>query len=95
VVRVAQERALARADVSNLPAQEGARIARATEAASVNAFHTGMAISATLVGLGGILGLALVRTPRRRVTCAGCAGGQLAGAPLDAARERVPVAAPA
>jgi EmrB/QacA subfamily drug resistance transporter len=95
VVRVAQERALARADVSGLPPQEGARIARAIEAASVSAFHTGMAISATLVGLGGILGLALVRTPRRRVSSAGCPGGQLAGAPLDAARERVPVAAPA
>jgi hypothetical protein len=54
-----------------------------------------MAISATLVGLGGILGLALVRTPRRRVRSADCAGGQLAGVPLDAARERVPVATPA
>jgi MFS family permease len=95
VVRVAEERALARADVSGLPPQEGATIARAIEAASVSAFHTGMAISATLVGLGGILGLALVRTPRRRVSSAGCPGGQLAGAPLDAARERVPVAAPA
>ncbi|MEA2136415.1 MAG: hypothetical protein QOC68_4324 [Solirubrobacteraceae bacterium] len=95
VVRVAQDRTLARADVSGLAPKEAATVARATEAAAVSAFHTGMAISATLVGLGGILGLALVRTPRRRVTCAGCAGGQLAGAPLDAARERVPVAAPA
>ena len=64
VVRVAEERALVRADVSGLTPQEGARIAAAVEAASVSAFHTGMAISATLVGLGGVLGLALVRTPR-------------------------------
>jgi len=54
-----------------------------------------MGISAALVGLGGVLGLALVRTPRREVSCADCPGGQLAGAPLDAARERAPVPAAA
>jgi MFS family permease len=95
VVRVAQDRTLARADVSGLPPREAATVARATEAAAVGAFHTGMAISATLVGLGGVLGLALVRTPRRRVSCADCAGGQLVAAPVDAARERAPVPVPA
>ncbi len=95
VVRAAQERALVRADVSGLPPQEAATIAAATEAASVSAFHTGMGISAALVGLGGILGIALVRTPRRQVDCAGCPGGQLVAAPVDAARERAPVPAPA
>ena len=95
VVAVAQERALARADVSGLPAEEAARVTAATEAAAVSAFHTGMGISAALVGLGGALGIALVRTPRRPVSCADCAGGQLVAAPLDAVRERVPVAAPA
>ena len=94
-MRVTQQRALARADVSGLPPQEAASITAATEGASVSAFHTGMAISAALVGLGGVLGLALVRTPRRRVDCADCAGGQLVAAPLDAVRERgrVPAAA--
>ena len=95
VVRVTQQRALARADVSGLPPQEAASITAATEAASVSAFHTGMAISAALVGLGGVLGLALVRTPRRRVDCVDCAGGQLVAAPLDAVRERAPVSAAA
>jgi EmrB/QacA subfamily drug resistance transporter len=95
VVRVAEERTLVRADVSGLPPQEGARVAAAVEAASVSAFHTGMAISATLVALGGVLGIALVRTPRRRVSCADCAGGQLVAAPADAARERAPAAVPA
>ena len=95
VVRVAQERALARADVSGLPREEAASITAATEAAAVSAFHTGMGISAALVGLGGILGIALVRTPRRSVRCEDCAGGQLAAAPLDAVRERAPVALPA
>ena len=79
------------------PAARGRRsqIARATEEAAVSAFHTGMGISAALVGFGGLLGLALVRTPRRDVSCAGCPGGQLAGAPVEAARERAPVPAAA
>jgi EmrB/QacA subfamily drug resistance transporter len=93
VVVAAEERVLVRPDVSALPAGEAASVARATEAASVSAFHMGMAISAALVGLGGILGLAFVRNPRREVPCAECSGGQLAGAPADAARERVAVAA--
>jgi EmrB/QacA subfamily drug resistance transporter len=95
VVQEARDRTLARADVSGLPPQEAAAVAQATEAAAVSAFHTGMGISATLVGLGGILGLTLVRTPRRAVSCAGCAGGQLVAAPADAVRERAPVAVPA
>jgi len=40
-----------------------------------------------LVALGGLLGLAWIRNPRRAVRCEDCAGGQLAGQPLDAARE--------
>ena len=95
VVREAKERTLARADVSGLPTAEAVPIARATEDAAVSAFHVGMGISAVLVGLGGVLGLALVRTPRREVRCASCPGGQLAGAPADAARERAPVPAAA
>jgi hypothetical protein len=88
VVHAAEDRVLVRADVSALSPAEASTVARATEAASVEAFHIGMAISAGLVALGGILGLALVRNPRREVACAGCAGGQLAGAPSDAARVR-------
>ena len=95
VVQQAEDRVLGRADVSGLGSREGAAVARGTEAASVQAFHTGMAISAGLVGLGGILGLAFVRNPRRDVPCAECAGGQLAGAPVDAARERGAAAAAA
>src|SRR3954451_9193118 len=64
----------------------------AVEDASVHAFHVGVGIAAGLVGLGGVLGLAGIRNPRRSVRCADCPGGQLAGAPLDAARERVAAA---
>ena len=95
VVRAAEDRVLGRADVSELAPAEGAVVARATEAAAVRALHVGMAISAALVALGGAVGLAFVRNPRREVPCAGCAGGQLAGAPVDAARERSPAAMPA
>ena len=92
IVARAEARVLGRAEVPEPASAEGAAIEAATEAASVEAFHLGMAISAALVALGGVVGLAFVRNPRREVACAGCPGGQLAGAPADAARERAPVA---
>ena len=57
---------------------------------SVEAFHLAMAISAALVAFGGVLGLAGIRNPERRVRAHECPGGQLAGAPQEAARERAP-----
>ena len=87
--RVAVERArsqtLARVD----PATAGAEVAGAVRAASNHAFNVGIGISATLVALGGVLGLAGIRNPRRVVRCADCPGGQLAGQPLDSARDAV------
>ena len=69
-------------------------VAHAVQSASVHAFHVGIGISAALVALGGLLGLAGIRNPRRAVRCEDCAGGQLAGQPLDAARDPAPVGAP-
>jgi hypothetical protein len=43
------------------------------------------------VALGGLLGLLGIRNPRRDVRCEDCAGGQFAGQPLDAVRERLPL----
>jgi hypothetical protein len=77
------------------PAEAGVEVAGAVEAASNHAFHVSIGIAASLVALGGVLGLAGIRNPRREVRCQDCAGGQLAGQPLDAAREREPVPAPA
>jgi EmrB/QacA subfamily drug resistance transporter len=66
------------------PSQAGAAVARAVQSASVHAFHVGIGISSILVAIGGVLGLAAVRNPSRRVRSEECAGGQLAGQPLAA-----------
>jgi EmrB/QacA subfamily drug resistance transporter len=89
-VAQARGQTLARVD----PARAGAGVSRAVRSASAHAFHVGIGISATLVALGGLLGLVGIRNPRRVVRCADCAGGQLAGQPLDAARERTPEPVP-
>jgi EmrB/QacA subfamily drug resistance transporter len=41
--------------------------------ASVRAFHVGVGVCAALLALGGVLGLAGIRNPRREVSCEGCA----------------------
>jgi EmrB/QacA subfamily drug resistance transporter len=80
----AHRETLARVD----PAVTGQAVARAVQDASVHAFHVGIGIAAALVAAGGLLGLAGIRNPRREVRCADCAGGQVVGQPLDAARGR-------
>jgi MFS family permease len=90
VIDDAKEQTMTRVDPGELPGPLGPRVARATEEASVSAFHAGAGIAAALVALGGVLGLVGIRNPRRDVPCEECPGGQLAGAPLEAARERLP-----
>ncbi len=80
----ARRETLARVDAAKV----GPTVGGAVQAASVDAFRVGVGISAVLVGLGGLLGLVGIRNPRRTVRCAECAGGQLAGQPVDAARPR-------
>jgi hypothetical protein len=89
----AHDRALARADTTGLGAGEAQAVARAVEDASVHAFRTGIAIATGLVALGGVLGLIGIVNPRRAVSAAGCAGGQLVGAPQEAALAREPARA--
>jgi EmrB/QacA subfamily drug resistance transporter len=86
-VAQARRQTLARVD----PARTGRRVALAVQSASIHAFRMGMGISATLVAFGGLLGLAGIRNPRRAVRCEDCAGGQFAGQPVEAGRERLPV----
>jgi hypothetical protein len=81
---VAQARTQTLARVA--PSTAGPQVSLAVQSASVQAFHVGIAISATLVALGGLLGLAAIRNPQRVVRSEDCAGGQLAGQPIDAAQ---------
>ena len=76
---------LAPLDSVRVPAPERPRLERAVEAASVDAFHLAMGVATGLVGLGGVLAAIGIVNPRRRVTAEDCSGGQLAGAPLEAA----------
>ena len=69
----------------------GTEVAAAVQSASTHAFHVGIGISTVLVALGGVLGLAGIRNPRRAVRCEDCPGGQFAGQPLDSARDRPPL----
>jgi EmrB/QacA subfamily drug resistance transporter len=64
--RVRQARSLTLARLPGVPA---------VEAASVEAFHLGVGVSAAMVALGGALGLVGIRNPRRKVSCADCADG--------------------
>jgi EmrB/QacA subfamily drug resistance transporter len=94
-IRQAEKQTLARVVPSGLPPAERQAIAKATTDASVAAFHLGIGIAAVLVASGGVLGLVGIRNPRRFVCAAECAGGQLAGAPREAARPPVPIPAAA
>jgi EmrB/QacA subfamily drug resistance transporter len=85
----AKKRTLERVEPSGVSARERALVAGASERASVTAFHVGMGTSAALVGVGGLIGTLGIVNPRRKVAAAGCPGGQLAGAPRDAARPRL------
>jgi hypothetical protein len=72
---------LGRPGVRGLPAAQAHAVRAAAEAASLHAFHLGLAIAAALVALGGLIGAAGIRNPRRgEVRASDCAGGQLVGA---------------
>jgi MFS family permease len=60
-------------------------------AVDLDGFRIGMTFAAVLLALGGLVGLLFIRNePRRqRVLAEDCPGGQITGAPRDAARDRV------
>jgi hypothetical protein len=56
----------------------------AAEKASLHSFHMGMMIAALLVALGGLVGAAGIRNPKREeIRAEHCPGGQLVGASSD------------
>lgn len=81
----AKQLTLGRPSVAGLPPREAAAITVASGQSSLEAFRVGVGVAGGLVIIGGLIGTAGVRNPRRVVRASQCAGGQLAGAPLDAA----------
>jgi EmrB/QacA subfamily drug resistance transporter len=74
--------------LAGVPPREARLIERAAQDSSRHAFVVGMGIAGVLVALGGAIGAAGIRKPRRFVCAEECPGGQLAGAPREAARPR-------
>src|SRR3954467_5401967 len=91
-VAEAKQLTFGRPSVAGVPRRQARAIDRASDRASVDAFRWGIGVAGLLVIGGGLIGAAGIRNPRRAVEAKRCSGGQLAGAPLDAAR--VPAAAP-
>jgi EmrB/QacA subfamily drug resistance transporter len=66
-----------------MPSAQAHAIRTAAEGASLHSFHLGMVIAAVLVAIGGIVGVAGIRNPRREeeeIHAESCPGGQLVGA---------------
>jgi EmrB/QacA subfamily drug resistance transporter len=85
-IEKAEEQPLAQVSVESAPPGVRARLARASEQSSIDAFRMAIAIATVLVALGGLLGLAGIVNPRRKVLACDCPGGQLVGATAEAAR---------
>jgi EmrB/QacA subfamily drug resistance transporter len=82
-----------RPSVGGVPPGQARAIVSASDQGSLDAFRVGIGVAAVLVILGGAIGAAGIRNPRRAVQAEQCAGGQLAGAPLDAAGVHAPTPA--
>ena len=72
-------------DVGGLAGVQRTEVQAAQIDASVQSFRIGMVISASLAVLGGVVALVGIENPKRRVRCADCPGGALAGASTDTA----------
>jgi hypothetical protein len=84
-VAEAKQLTLGRPSVAGVPRREAIAITMASGRSSLEAFRVGIGVASALVLLGGLIGAAGIRNPRRVVRAQQCPAGQLAGAPLDAA----------
>jgi EmrB/QacA subfamily drug resistance transporter len=90
-VSQAKKLPLGRPSLHSLPAIQAHAVSSAANAASLHAFHLGMAVAAVLVAVGGLVGVAGIRNPRTDapaddVRAVDCAGGQLVGVSSEAVR---------
>jgi EmrB/QacA subfamily drug resistance transporter len=89
-VAEAKRLTLGRPSVAGVPPRQAAAITAGSNGASLDAFRVGIGVAGGLVIIGGLIGAAGIRNPRRVVRAERCSGGQLAGAPLDAAGVHAP-----
>jgi hypothetical protein len=89
----AKQLTFGRPSVAGIPPRQARAIVDASDHASVDAFRWGIGVAALLVIGGGLIGAVGIRDPRRAVDAKRCPGGQLAGAPLDAAGVHAPAPA--
>ncbi|HTA06767.1 MAG TPA: DHA2 family efflux MFS transporter permease subunit [Solirubrobacteraceae bacterium] len=82
-VKQAKRLPLGLPSVRGVPPAQAHAVRVAAEGASLHSFHMGMAIAAALVAIGGVVGAAGIRNPRKQeeeIHAQSCAGGQLVGA---------------
>jgi EmrB/QacA subfamily drug resistance transporter len=89
-VAEAKQLTLGRPSVAGLAPREAAAVTVASGQSSLEAFRVGIGVASVLVVIGGLVGAAGIRSPRRIVRARQCPGGQFAGAPLDAAGLHAP-----
>jgi hypothetical protein len=89
----AKQLTFGRPSVAGIPPRQARAIVDASDHSSVDAFRWGIGVAALLVIGGGLIGAVGIRDPRRAVDAKRCPGGQLAGAPLDAAGVHAPAPA--
>ena len=92
-VAQAKRLTLGRPSVAGVPPRQATTIVAASDQASLEAFRWGIGVAGVLVICGGLIGAIGIRNPRRAVEAKRCSGGQLAGAPLDAAGVHTPAPA--
>jgi EmrB/QacA subfamily drug resistance transporter len=90
----AKDRPLTTVAADDAPLPQRPFLRRVFEDASVEAFRVAIGISAALVVAGGLIALAGIRNPRRKVAAAECPGGAICGASEDV-RHGEPVRLPA
>src|SRR3954454_18972756 len=92
-VAQAKRLTLGRPSVASVPPRQARTIVAASDQASLDAFRWGIGVAGVLVICGGLIGAIGIRNPRRAVEAKRCSGGQLTGAPLDAAGVHTPAPA--